>query len=117
MSDRSDARNILVWHVHGSWLDAFVRGGHRYLVPTLPGRGPWGRGRMGRDWPPNAEEIVRHVTSRTRTWTSWWRRSGRDTAGRPVAERLPGRDVPLVYVEHNTPGGPTPPPPAPDGRS
>ena len=50
--------NILVWHVHGSWATAFVQGRHRYLIPTLPERGPWGGGRPAAwDWPPSAVEV------------------------------------------------------------
>ena len=45
---------ILVWHVHGSWMNAFVGGRHTYLVPhTGDARG---RGISGRDW-PNAREV------------------------------------------------------------
>lgn len=28
--------NILIWHVHGSWLTSFVQGPHTYLVPVTP---------------------------------------------------------------------------------
>ncbi|NKZ90957.1 glycosyltransferase [Rhodococcus hoagii] len=108
MSDRSDARNILVWHVHGSWLDAFVRGGHRYLVPTLPGRGPWGRGRMGRDWPPDAEEVGPHDLANADVDLVVAQNPGEVPLAARWLDRLPGRDVPLVYVEHNTPGGHAP---------
>ena len=39
------AVRVLLWHVHGSWTTAFVQGGHDYLVPVLPDRGPDGVGR------------------------------------------------------------------------
>ena len=48
---------ILLWHVHGSWTDAFVRGSHEYLLPVLPGGGPWGLGRAGRAWPSSVREV------------------------------------------------------------
>lgn len=49
---------VLLWHVHGSYTTALVQGPHRYLLPTLPGRGPWGRGRARTwDWPPAAVEV------------------------------------------------------------
>jgi hypothetical protein len=49
--------DILVWHVHGSWTTAFVQGAHRYVIPTLPERGPWGGGRPAAwDWPASAVE-------------------------------------------------------------
>src|SRR4051794_30336759 len=50
------ARNVLLWHVHGSWTQSFVAGRHRYLLPVTPDRGPDGRGLAGRQW-PNAREI------------------------------------------------------------
>jgi hypothetical protein len=48
---------ILLWHVHGGWTDAFVRGAHEYLLPTTPEGGAWGLGRAGRDWPEAVREV------------------------------------------------------------
>lgn len=48
---------ILLWHVHGGWADAFVRGDHQYLLPTTAARDGWGLGTGGRDW-PNTVEIA-----------------------------------------------------------
>src|SRR5574338_116294 len=52
-----DPMNVLVWHVHGSWMTAFVQGPHRYLVPKLPEGAPWGLGRAGRDWAAGVVEV------------------------------------------------------------
>lgn len=96
--------NILVWHVHGSWLTAFVQGPHTYLVPATEDRGPDGLGRaVTWDWPPTVRErnpkelrdceidlmvLQRpHELGMARRWTG----------------RRPGVDVPAVYVEHNSP--------------
>jgi Glycosyl transferases group 1 len=98
--------NVLIWHVHGSWTTAFVQGPHRYLLPTLPERGPWGGGRPAAwDWPASAEEIDPErlaeepvdvvVLQRPEEW---------DLAERWLRRR-PGRDVPVVFVEHNAPRG------------
>lgn len=60
MSHWGDPRrvNVVFWHVHGSWATAFVQGGHRYLLPTLPQRGPWGEGRPAAwEWPPPAVQV------------------------------------------------------------
>jgi Glycosyl transferases group 1 len=95
---------ILVWHVHGSWATAFVQGRHRYLLPTLPERGPWGGGRPAAwDWPASAVEVSPAelgdaevdvvVLQRPEEW---------ELAERWLGRR-PGRDVPAVYVEHNAP--------------
>lgn len=93
---------ILLWHVHGSWTDAFVRGPDTYLLPVLPDRGPDGRGRARTwTWPGSVEEHAPddladvdvvvlqrpHEAELVERWTG----------------RRPGVDVPAVYVEHNTP--------------
>ena len=98
--------NILIWHVHGSWTTAFVQGPHRYLLPTLPERGPWGGGRPAAwDWPDTAVEVAPEqladepvdvvVLQRPEEW---------ELAARWL-RRTPGRDVPVVFVEHNAPRG------------
>ncbi|MGW1810494.1 glycosyltransferase [Streptomyces sp. NPDC002078] len=96
--------NILVWHVHGSWLTAFVQGPHTYLVPVTDDRGPDGLGRaVTWDWPERVQE---------RTQKQLWdcdidlmvlqRPHELDLALRWTGRR-PGVDVPAVYVEHNSP--------------
>lgn len=96
--------NILVWHVHGSWLTAFVQGPHTYLVPVTDDRGPDGLGRaVTWDWPESVQE---------RTQKQLWdcdidlmvlqRPHELDLALRWTGRR-PGVDVPAVYVEHNSP--------------
>lgn len=100
---------ILLWHVHGSWTTAFVQGSHDYVVPVTPERGLDGLGRaLTWDWPASVREVAPdrlpdesvdvvllqrpHEVELTRRW-----------AGLEV-----GRDVPAVYVEHNTPSGDVP---------
>ncbi|WP_049575880.1 glycosyltransferase [Nonomuraea sp. SBT364] len=96
---------ILLWHVHGSWTTAFVRGRHDYVLPLVPGRGPDGRGRAATyDWPATAREVP-------------WDRLRDEPLDlvvyqRPheleLAREWLGRDLPGVYVEHNTPIGDVP---------
>ncbi|MFJ4616670.1 glycosyltransferase [Streptomyces sp. NPDC088812] len=96
--------NILVWHVHGSWLTSFVQGPYDFLVPVTPERGPDGLGRARTwEWPPSVREVG----------PAGLRGAGIDlmVLQRPhelgLAEewtgRRPGVDVPAVYVEHNCP--------------
>jgi hypothetical protein len=98
---------ILIWHLHGSWLTSFVQGPHEYLVPVTPDRGAFGRGRARTwEWPPSVREA-----------------SPADLATEPVdvvvlqrpqevdltvawLGRVPGRDLPAVYLEHDAPPGP-----------
>jgi glycosyltransferase involved in cell wall biosynthesis len=105
---------VLLWHVHGTWTTAFVQGGHECLIPILPGRPADGRGRPSRpgtfDWPANAFEVTPEQLRAIA--------EGIDVAiaQRPrdlelIAEwtgRQPGRDLPTVYLEHNTPRGDVP---------
>jgi len=100
---------ILLWHVHGSWTTAFVQGPHEYVLPVLPDRGPDGLGRATSwDWPAGVREMPPaelrdldldlvvlqrpHEAALCAQWTG----------------REPGRDLPAVYLEHNTPGGDVP---------
>lgn len=100
---------ILVWHVHGSWTTSFVQGHHDYLLPLTPSRDRDGLGRARTwDWPSSVVEVPvadlrdadvdvvvlqrPHEIQLVEQWTG----------------RRPGRDLPAVYVEHNTPGGDVP---------
>ncbi len=95
---------ILLWHVHGSWTTAFVQGSHDYIVPVLPDRGADGVGRARTwDWPASVIELAPerlhdedidlvilqrpHELDLVREWTG----------------RVPGRDMPTIYLEHNAP--------------
>jgi hypothetical protein len=94
---------ILLWHVHGGWTDAFVRGEHDYLFPTDAARGPWGLGRGGRDWPANAIEVsLDAVRDADVDVVVLQRLEEIDLAERALGCRL-GHDVPAVFLEHNTP--------------
>jgi hypothetical protein len=99
---------ILLWHVHGAWTTAFVHGPHEYVVPIVPGRGPDGVG-IARtyDWPESVTElpperlaaepfdavVLQRPHELERLAQEW------------LGGRMPGRDVPAVYVEHNAPQG------------
>ncbi|KNX38703.1 glycosyltransferase [Luteipulveratus halotolerans] len=98
---------VLMWHVHGSWTTSFVRGQHEVLLPVVPDRGPQGRGRARTwTWPERAREVAPEhlrdadidvvVLQRPEEvrWCEEW------------TGRRPGRDLPAVYVEHNTPPDP-----------
>jgi hypothetical protein len=98
---------ILLWHVHGTWTTAFVQGGHEYLIPVLPGRPPDGRGRPSRpgtfDWPANAAEVAPDTLRSAHIDVAIAQRPEDLTLIERWTGRRPGRDLPTVYVEHNTP--------------
>jgi hypothetical protein len=101
--------SILAWHVHGAWSTSFVHGPWTTLTPTAADRGPAGSGRPTTyTWPQRAVEVTPEQL--------------RDTPIDCVVLQRPmdlellhawtgmraGRDVPAIWVEHNTPPqGPT----------
>jgi hypothetical protein len=98
---------ILVWHVHGSWTTALVQGGHEYVVPLVPDRGPDGRGRAQTwDWPSSVVEVAHTELAATDFDVVILQRPHELELAAEWTSRRPGMDVPAVYVEHNTPGGP-----------
>jgi hypothetical protein len=97
---------VLLWHVHGSWTTAFVQGVHDYLVPVTADRGPDGLGRATSwTWPERVVEIAPHELSDEPVDVVVLQRPHELELARRWLGREPGRDVPAVYVEHNTPKG------------
>ena len=96
---------ILLWHVHGSWTDAFVRGRHEYLLPVLPGGGAWGLGRAGRDWPESVREVDLATLDPDAVDAVVLQRPEEIDEVLRTLGRMPGVDLPAVFVEHNTPKG------------
>jgi glycosyltransferase involved in cell wall biosynthesis len=100
---------ILIWHVHGSWTTAFVQGGHDYVLPVTTDRGPDGRGRAATwDWPHNAVEVPPEQLRHTDLDVVVLQRPHELELVRRWTGRRAGRDLPAVYLEHNTPGGDVP---------
>ncbi|MDQ0755237.1 glycosyltransferase [Arthrobacter sp. B3I4] len=99
---------ILLWHVHGSWTDAFVRGSHEYLLPVLPGGGPWGLGRAGRPWPDSVREVRLDALDPDSVDAVVLQRPGEAAEVARVLGREPGKDLPAAYLEHNAPRGDVP---------
>jgi glycosyltransferase involved in cell wall biosynthesis len=100
---------LLLWHVHGSWTTSFVQGDHDYLLPVVPDHGPDGLGRARTwEWPSSAVEVpVDRLREAEVDIVVLQRPHEAELCERWTGLR-PGRDVPAVYVEHNTPGGDVP---------
>ncbi len=97
--------NILIWHVHGAWTTAFVQGKHRYLLPTNADRDPYGLGRARTyPWPDNAVEISPEELAHAEVDVAVLQRPEEYV----LARRWLRREVPAIYVEHNTPKGDVP---------
>ncbi|MCW2806919.1 MAG: glycosyl transferase [Marmoricola sp.] len=100
---------ILMWHVHGSWTTSFVQGAHDYLLPVTPGRDSDGLGRARTwDWPRSVVEVPAADLRDTDVDIVLLQRPHEVGLAERWTGRRPGRDVPAVYVEHNTPGGDVP---------
>jgi hypothetical protein len=98
---------ILLWHVHGAWTTAFVRGRHEYVVPVLPDRGPDGVG-LARTyaWPDSVTEVPPdQLRDEEFDIVLLQRPHELDGLAQDWLGRRPGRDIPAVYVEHNAPQG------------
>lgn len=95
---------ILLWHVHGSWLTAFVQGSHDYLVPVLPDRGPDGLGRARTwDWPSSVTELSPAALREQDVDVVVLQRPHELELVSQWLGRRPGTELPAVYLEHNTP--------------
>ncbi|MCT9872055.1 glycosyltransferase [Paenarthrobacter aurescens] len=99
---------ILVWHVHGGWMEAFVRGQHEYLLPRSSDGGAWGLGRGGREWPLAAREVDMGTLDPGSVDVVVLQRPEEIAAVAGTLGRRPGVDLPAVYLEHNTPKGDVP---------
>ena len=95
---------ILAWHVHGSWMTAFVQGRHDYLLPVVPDRGPDGRGRARTwTWPGSAVEVEPGALRDADVDVVLLQRPEELELAERWTGRRPGVDLPAVYVEHDAP--------------
>jgi hypothetical protein len=95
---------VLLWHVHGSWTTAFVQGGHEYVVPVLPDRGPDGRGTY--PWPDSVVEATpEQLRDLDVDVVVLQRPHELERLAEDWLGRRPGRDLPAIYLEHNAPQG------------
>lgn len=83
-------------------MQAFVAGGHRYLIPVAADRGADGIGLAGRSW-PNAREIaLEDLAHEDIDLVVLQRPQDLELVARWTGRR-PGVDLPAIYVEHNAP--------------
>jgi hypothetical protein len=101
---------ILLWHRHGAWTTAFVQGGHDYLVPVRPDRGPDGLGRARTyPWPDTVVEVPpERLADAEVDVVVLQQPRDLELAERWLGGRRPGRELPAVWVEHDAPRGGVP---------
>jgi hypothetical protein len=102
MASERTGINVLLWHVHGSWTEAFVAGRHTYWLPFTEEGDAFGRGLCGREW-PNAREVSAAELAELEVDLVVVQREEELSLARLWLGRGPGLDVPAVYVEHNAP--------------
>jgi hypothetical protein len=100
---------VLLWHVHGSWTTSFVSGRHDYLLPINADRDADGRGLATTwDWSATTREVPVERLRDEQVDVVVLQRPHEAALVERWLGRRPGRDVPAVYVEHNTPKGDVP---------
>ncbi len=96
---------VAIWHQHGSWMDAFVRGSHTYLVPTNEARDQDGRGTAGRNWPSVVEVAPDEARDSEPDVLVVQREAELELLAEKWFGLRPAVDVPVVVLEHNMPRG------------
>jgi hypothetical protein len=89
---------ILVWPTDRAWLSGFVRGDHDYLLP------PGGGGR----WPRSVRRPSAAELAATDVDLVVLQRPEELEEATRLLGRVPGREVPAIYVEHAAPRGDVP---------
>lgn len=93
---------ILLSDVHGGYTDAFVAGAHDYeFLPAVDGRG--GLSRLGDAVPARAREVGADVLRDDPPDVVVLQRPEDATTVEEQTGLRPGRDVPALFLEHNTP--------------
>ena len=98
--------NILVWQIHGSYLNTLVQAPHRFYLPTKPGK-PEGYGGRGPtySWSPETIEVpaeeVRDLDLDLIVYQTP-KNLFEDAMEILTPEQ---RALPSIYLEHNTPQG------------
>lgn len=96
---------VLAWNTHGGWMNGFVRGNHDYLLPVdREGRG----GRGWYPWPANVRDIREQFVADAEIDVAVVQDMAQISAVEELTGREPGRDLPTIFVEHNTPSANVP---------
>jgi hypothetical protein len=94
---------VLIWNVHGSYVNALVQGRHEYLLPTTPARDGDGAGRLGYPWPRTAREVASDALRHEDLDAVVIQRPHEPDLCERWTGRRPGRDLPAIWLEHNAP--------------
>lgn len=93
-----------MWHVHGSWATSFVNGLHDVVIPVLPDGGADGVVLPTTNmWPDTVRALPPDELSGEELDVVILQRPVEIALVQQWLGRRVGRDIPAVYVEHNTP--------------
>jgi hypothetical protein len=95
---------VLSWHVHSSWTTGFVQGFHEYLIPI----GAEEAGKVKPYWPASAVNLPEDELADAAVDVVVLQSFAEIERTERLLGRRLGRDVPAVFVEHNTPRGDVP---------
>ncbi len=95
---------ILIWHIHGSYLNTLARLDHDWYLPVTPERGPryGGRGRTF-DLPEYVREVPIEAVSRLPLDLVICQAPENFYEDRHSVLSAEQRRLPVIYLEHNTP--------------
>jgi hypothetical protein len=95
---------ILIWHIHGSYLNTLARIDHDWFLPTKPGR-PTGYGGRGPtfDLPANVREVPAEQVRLLDLDLVVYQTPENLSVDREEILSPAQRRLPAIYLEHNTP--------------
>jgi glycosyltransferase involved in cell wall biosynthesis len=95
--------NILMWHIHGSYLNAITRVEHNWYLPVMPGR-PEGYGGRGLyDLPDHVREVPAEEVRELELDLVIFQTPTNYLQDQYAILTPQQRSLPRIYLEHNTP--------------
>jgi len=98
--------NVLVWQIHGSYLNTLVQAPHHFYLPTRPGK-PEGYGGRGPtySWSPETVEVPHDEVRDLDLDLVIYQTPKNYSEDAPEILSSEQRSLPAIYLEHNTPQG------------
>ena len=94
---------ILIWHIHGGYLNALTRIEHDWYLPVKPGAPEGYGGRGGYDLPPFVREVPAAAVRDLDLDLVIYQTPGNLHEDGPELLGAAGATVPGIYLEHNAP--------------
>ncbi|HEY8477657.1 MAG TPA: glycosyltransferase family 4 protein [Chloroflexota bacterium] len=96
--------NILIWHIHGSYLHLLAQTPHDLYLPVKPGRPEGYGGRTGHfPWPDNVHEVAAEDVRRLKLDLVVYQTPKNYFEDQFEILGPEQRRLPKIYLEHNTP--------------